>query len=310
MGHAGGLDHPSALELDAAEPLEEANAPSEQQWHDVNLHFVDEPRAERLLDRVRAAGDQDVLVAGDRVRLAHGAVDAVGHERERRLSLCFRLACLVREDEHGHVEGRLVAPPTGVLVHPLAEHDRAVVQDRLFDDLRVTVSLAALEPVTLTPARETEDPLVDPLAAFSERQVRPIVSPGDVAVQRHRDVDVDFAHSVGLDRRWHCASVRRSGHARPQQAAADAGRERSERSADEERVSHRRNKVAAAGPIEMKPLPMPDSAAEALDRVTIPPDAMARIIEALSTGGSIIVSDQGINQGETGEGTDFIVSLH
>ena len=31
--------------------------------------------------------------------------------------------------------------------------------------------------------------------------------------------------------------------------------------------------------------------------------------EALSTGGSIIVSDQGINQGETGEGTDFIVSL-
>jgi len=83
-----------------------------------------------------------------------------------------------------------------------------------------------------------------------------------------------------------------------------------QRSADEERVSHRRNKVAAAGPIEMKPLPMPDSAAEALDRVTIPPDAMARIIEALSTGGSIIVSDQGINQGETGEGTDFIVSLH
>ena len=31
--------------------------------------------------------------------------------------------------------------------------------------------------------------------------------------------------------------------------------------------------------------------------------------EALITGGSIIVSDQGINQGETGEGTDFIVSL-
>jgi hypothetical protein len=36
---------------------------------------------------------------------------------------------------------------------------------------------------------------------------------------------------------------------------------------------------------------------------------MARITEALSTGGSIIVSDQGINAGETGEGTDFIVSL-
>jgi lipoprotein-anchoring transpeptidase ErfK/SrfK len=82
-----------------------------------------------------------------------------------------------------------------------------------------------------------------------------------------------------------------------------------QRSADEERQSRRRNKVAAAGPVEVKPLPLPDSPAEALDRITIPADAMARITEALTTGSSIIVSDQGINQGETGEGTDFIVSL-
>jgi lipoprotein-anchoring transpeptidase ErfK/SrfK len=81
-----------------------------------------------------------------------------------------------------------------------------------------------------------------------------------------------------------------------------------QRKLDEERVSRRR-KVAAAGPVEMKALPVPDSPAEALDRITIPADAVARITEALTTGGSIIVSDQGINQGETGEGTDFIVSL-
>jgi hypothetical protein len=37
---------------------------------------------------------------------------------------------------------------------------------------------------------------------------------------------------------------------------------------------------------------------------------MARIAEILTTGGSIVVSDHGINQGgETGEGTDFIVPL-
>ena len=61
--------------------------------------------------------------------------------------------------------------------------------------------------------------------------------------------------------------------------------------------------------VEAKPLPTPDSPAEALDRITVPADAMARISDALTTGASIIVSDQGINQGETGEGTDFIVSL-
>jgi hypothetical protein len=56
-------------------------------------------------------------------------------------------------------------------------------------------------------------------------------------------------------------------------------------------------------------MPVPNSPAEALDRLTIPADAMAKISEALSTGGSIIVSDQGISSGETGAGTDFIVSL-
>ena len=80
-----------------------------------------------------------------------------------------------------------------------------------------------------------------------------------------------------------------------------------ERRDDDERASRRR-KVAAAA--EVKALaPEPDSPAEALDRLTIPADVKARITEALSTGSSIIVSDQGIAGGETGEGTDFIVSL-
>jgi lipoprotein-anchoring transpeptidase ErfK/SrfK len=72
----------------------------------------------------------------------------------------------------------------------------------------------------------------------------------------------------------------------------------------------RRGKMAGAAPAEAKPLPVANSPAEALDRIAIPENAMARIAESLTTGGSIIVSDHGINQGgETGEGTDFIVPL-
>ena len=80
------------------------------------------------------------------------------------------------------------------------------------------------------------------------------------------------------------------------------------RNDDDDRSSKRR-KTAGAAPVEVKPMPAVNSAAEALDRITVPPEAMTRIAEALTTGGSIVVSDQGINQGETGEGTDFIVSL-
>jgi hypothetical protein len=79
------------------------------------------------------------------------------------------------------------------------------------------------------------------------------------------------------------------------------------RNDDEDRSSRRRRMAGA--PVEAKPLPVPDSPTEALDRITIPADVMARITDALTSGASIIVSDQGINQGETGEGTDFIVSL-
>jgi lipoprotein-anchoring transpeptidase ErfK/SrfK len=78
------------------------------------------------------------------------------------------------------------------------------------------------------------------------------------------------------------------------------------RNDDDDRPARRRKGMA---PAETKPIPVPDSPAEALDRIVIPPDAMARIAEALTTASSIVVSDQGINQGETGEGTDFIVSL-
>ncbi len=72
----------------------------------------------------------------------------------------------------------------------------------------------------------------------------------------------------------------------------------------------RRQRGAALIAVAAKPVVTPDSPAEALDRVTIPSDTMAKINEMLTSGSSIIVSDQGINQGETGEGTDFIVRLY
>jgi len=81
------------------------------------------------------------------------------------------------------------------------------------------------------------------------------------------------------------------------------------RGSDDPRHS-RRQKGKPAAVVEAKPAPVPDSPAEALDRITIPPDVMARIMDAMSNGGSIVVSDQGINQGETGEYTDFIVRTY
>jgi hypothetical protein len=48
------------------------------------------------------------------------------------------------------------------------------------------------------------------------------------------------------------------------------------------------------------------NATEALERVTIPPEAVERISELMSAGASLVISDQGLGS-ETGKGTDFIV---
>ena len=122
------------------------------------------------------------------------------------------------------------------------------------------------------------------------------IAPSDRLLGTHvftAEVDKDDANAL----RWSVVSL--------PVAARNA-----QKNEDEERASRRR-RIAGVVPAEVKqPLPAPNSPAEALDRITIPPEAAARIAEALSTGGSIVVSDQGINQGgETGEGTDFIVSL-
>jgi lipoprotein-anchoring transpeptidase ErfK/SrfK len=50
----------------------------------------------------------------------------------------------------------------------------------------------------------------------------------------------------------------------------------------------------------------PQTATQVLDRIQIPQEAIDRIGEILSSGSSLVVSDQGLGE-ETGEGTDFIV---
>jgi hypothetical protein len=92
--------------------------------------------------------------------------------------------------------------------------------------------------------------------------------------------------------RWNVVSL----PADPPKAARNSDREkRSERSARE-----RRNEARDA-----EPQP-PETPAQALARIEIPPDVIEQISELMVPGSSLIVSDQGLGE-ETGEGTDFIV---
>ena len=69
-------------------------------------------------------------------------------------------------------------------------------------------------------------------------------------------------------------------------------------------------KKSAKGKHHVEPVVAPaqpsSNATEALARITIPPEAVARISELMSPGASLIIADQGLGP-ETGKGTDFIV---
>ena len=59
-------------------------------------------------------------------------------------------------------------------------------------------------------------------------------------------------------------------------------------------------------PLLAKP---PSTAAQALDRIKLPQEAIDRVSEILIPGSSLVVSDYGLG-GETGRYTDFIVLTH
>ena len=68
-------------------------------------------------------------------------------------------------------------------------------------------------------------------------------------------------------------------------------------------TSMRRSKDPPKLPVLLK---APSSAAEALDRIQMPKEAVDRISELLVPGSSLVISDEGLGR-ETGRYTEFIV---
>ncbi|MGE0035728.1 MAG: L,D-transpeptidase family protein [Xanthobacteraceae bacterium] len=77
------------------------------------------------------------------------------------------------------------------------------------------------------------------------------------------------------------------------------------RAAEPTRNSRRRGQAPAVAPTPVSHR-APSTAAEALDRIQFPQEAVDLIAERLIPGSSLVVSDEGLGR-ETGRGTDFIV---
>src|SRR4051794_2595268 len=201
---------PRVDERERARAVEQPPPRAEQDRRDVEEELVHDARAEALLRDLGAAGDVDGALTRGRTGLLDRGFDAV-HEGEGRIREDERLARVVRDDEDGHVERRLVAPPAvrvrivlpwpgAAAEHPPAHDHRAGAGDRRADELAVLVLLAALEPVLRTPRGEPERPLVQRHPARAEWILERGVGPGDEAVERHRDLQQHLRHRVSSGR--------------------------------------------------------------------------------------------------------------
>jgi hypothetical protein len=72
------------------------------------------------------------------------------------------------------------------------------------------------------------------------------------------------------------------------------------------RHRNRSERERPAGPAPASAESLRQSAIDALDRIELPPEAVARIAPLVTEGTSLVISDQGLG-GETGDDTDFIV---
>jgi L,D-transpeptidase catalytic domain len=158
---------------------------------------------------------------------------------------------------------------------------------------------AKMSPVSVFISRQTQRLYVR--QAFQPIFETPIViKDADKPIGTHVYTALDYVKD-GADVRWSAVSMTSSqGRQEPEASPR-------RRYDDEEGYpsSHRRQKIDR----NAEPVPADVNAAKAaLDRVTIPQEAIDRIAEVISPGSALIVSDEALSK-ETGKGTDFVVVM-
>jgi hypothetical protein len=148
---------------------------------------------------------------------------------------------------------------------------------------------ARMSPVSVFISRQTQKLYVR--QAFQPLFDTPVtIRDADQPIGTHIYTALDYVND-GADVRWSALTMTRS--------QGQEGRESDSYGSRRSRSANRSAEPTATDVARAK---------AALDRVTIPKEAMDRIAEVVSPGSSVIISDEPISK-ETGKGTDFIVLM-
>ena len=144
-----------------ARVVEETCAIAQKHGHDVDIHLVNQAGLQVLLGHGGAAAQGDVFAPPRVLGPLKRCADPFGDEVEGRAALHFeRIPAVMRKDEDGHVEGRILSPPaipgtesprTVATAKHVAAHDgRPDVLEVLRGDVVVGTSRAAFDAMEQT----------------------------------------------------------------------------------------------------------------------------------------------------------------
>ncbi|ADD44839.1 hypothetical protein Snas_5204 [Stackebrandtia nassauensis DSM 44728] len=212
----GSRQHVQGLQLGQvlAQFVQQPGAAAHQRRNHVQVQLVEQPCPDELPHRVGATGDVDVPVSRDGSGLLQGTVDTVGDEGVRGAALLLDpVPAAVGQHEHRAPERWVLAPRhlAGV-EHGPSHHHRAGGVEPVAHQRRVQVVLAAGQMLPFPPARQAVDRAEQLLGAVPDGIVGGAhVRPGDVTIQRDRQVGGNDRHGVLLSFDGACGQARFAG---------------------------------------------------------------------------------------------------
>jgi hypothetical protein len=203
-------------------------------------------------------------------------------------------------------QAQLDAAKTGV--EPKAEAlARAREDAKAADAAKTAAAIAAKEaaakmsPVSVFISRQTQRIYVR--QAFQPIFDSPItIKDADKPIGTHIYTALDYI-SDGADVRWSTVSMTSSQGGSQSRQEPEASRRRY----DSDGYAYARRPQRVDRTAEPVPADV-DGAKSALERISIPQEAIDRIAEVISPGSALIVSDEALSK-ETGKGTDFVVVM-
>src|ERR1700733_11510 len=197
---AGGLYFEPRLE--SFQPVPQALAPSEDDWHDRDVHVVDQVGGEVSADRRGASADTHVEATGGLLSNLHGVGGVGVNEVEGRSAFhLYGGPRVMGEHEDRGMDRRVFSPPAlPLFVSPRPTMRSELVPPHdLSTDAPVPVARVgivdasaptriALALVEATEGPGGEEPFVEPGAGVSEWRFEALSLTGAEAVQGHREV--------------------------------------------------------------------------------------------------------------------------